>query len=588
MVPEIEGAPCVWLPRAVEEELAYQAQRVHWALGDGWDPQDVEWAWDGERLWLLQARPVTHVPRPGWAETAAMPRYWSRANLKDNQPGIYSDLSWSGLENVVLDALFGVMKLAGYRVPPGMQVVRRFHGRGYFDLTTMEYGFYDAFGIQPADIMKTIGGHQPQIDVPPKPLSGAAGWRRLKTTFCLLCMVWNHPRHAHAVAAKCIGTARRLAEFDWRGASLAEMAQGMVEVSLAEEAFIPVFALANASSGPWQLGLDGMLKDPVLVNRLQAGSGAVASAEHGYRLYEIASGKSTIEEFLREFGHRAVYETEVENPRWIEDPSWILQQVETIRAYPPERDPRDVAAEVRREAEREVRRRFPWRAPLILWEARKLRESSAAREGTKSAMVSMIWPVRRIALESARRLVEAGLLDRPEQIFRFTSADLRCFLRGWWDGNGARELACDRERTRERWLSEDCPEVITEAPDGAMVVESPALETPAAGAGWVGMAVSPGAAVGPARVVRNPGDAEHLLPGDVLCAPSTDPGWTPLFLRASAIVIETGGYLSHGSIVAREYGIPAVANVPGILDAVRDGERLKVDGSRGCVVRERQ
>jgi pyruvate,water dikinase len=121
-----------------------------------------------------------------------------------------------------------------------------------------------------------------------------------------------------------------------------------------------------------------------------------------------------------------------------------------------------------------------------------------------------------------------------------------------------------------------------------MVVEPPAVETRARSGAWSGMAVSPGAAVGPARVVRNPGDAAHLLPGDVLCAPSTDPGWTPLFLRASAIVIETGGYLSHGSIVAREYGIPAVANVPGILDAVRNGERLKVDGSRGWVAREEQ
>jgi pyruvate,water dikinase len=76
-----------------------------------------------------------------------------------------------------------------------------------------------------------------------------------------------------------------------------------------------------------------------------------------------------------------------------------------------------------------------------------------------------------------------------------------------------------------------------------------------------------------------------LQQGDVLVAPSTDPGWTPLFLRASAIVVETGGFLSHGAIVAREYGIPAVANIPGILNALRDGESITVDGSRGCVVR---
>jgi len=86
--------------------------------------------------------------------------------------------------------------------------------------------------------------------------------------------------------------------------------------------------------------------------------------------------------------------------------------------------------------------------------------------------------------------------------------------------------------------------------------------------------------------VRTPLDATGFEQGDILVAPSTDPGWTPLFLRAGAIVMETGGFLSHGAIVAREYGIPAVANVPGILAALRDGESITVDGSRGRVTRK--
>src|ERR1039458_6801911 len=102
---------------------------------------------------------------------------------------------------------------------------------------------------------------------------------------------------------------------------------------------------------------------------------------------------------------------------------------------------------------------------------------------------------------------------------------------------------------------------------------------------WSGISVSPGIASGSARIVRHPAGAAHLRQGDILVAPSTDPGWTPLFLRASAIVMETGGFLSHGAIVAREYGIPAVANVPGILKTLENGELLTVDGSRGRVTR---
>jgi len=74
-----------------------------------------------------------------------------------------------------------------------------------------------------------------------------------------------------------------------------------------------------------------------------------------------------------------------------------------------------------------------------------------------------------------------------------------------------------------------------------------------------------------------------LQPGDVLVAPSTDPGWTPLFLKAGAVVMETGGFLSHGAIVAREYGVPAVVNIPGVMSVIEEGRRVVVDGDEGKV-----
>ena len=90
---------------------------------------------------------------------------------------------------------------------------------------------------------------------------------------------------------------------------------------------------------------------------------------------------------------------------------------------------------------------------------------------------------------------------------------------------------------------------------------------------------------GTARLIRIPEEGYRLKPGDVLVAPSTDPAWTPLFLNVSAIVMETGGYLSHGSIVAREYGIPAVVNIPGLFNAIKEGDVVEVDGNGGAVRR---
>ena len=100
---------------------------------------------------------------------------------------------------------------------------------------------------------------------------------------------------------------------------------------------------------------------------------------------------------------------------------------------------------------------------------------------------------------------------------------------------------------------------------------------------WAGLAAAPGTSVGPACVLWSPHDAGRMTRDDVLVAPSTDPGWTPLFLRASAIVMETGGYLSHGAVVAREFGIPAVVNVRDAMIQIRDGNRLQVDGDKGVV-----
>lgn len=91
--------------------------------------------------------------------------------------------------------------------------------------------------------------------------------------------------------------------------------------------------------------------------------------------------------------------------------------------------------------------------------------------------------------------------------------------------------------------------------------------------------------MGVARVIRDPHGA-RLEPGEILVAPSTDPGWTPLFLTAGGLVMEMGGMISHGAVVAREYGIPAVVGVPGATDRITTGQRLRVDGSTGVVTFE--
>jgi rifampicin phosphotransferase len=122
-----------------------------------------------------------------------------------------------------------------------------------------------------------------------------------------------------------------------------------------------------------------------------------------------------------------------------------------------------------------------------------------------------------------------------------------------------------------------------EGVDGLVSVQRPTIVSN--GQVWHGIGVSAGRATGVARTIRHPDEGTRLGLGEILVAPSTDPGWTPLFIRASAVVMETGGYLSHGAIVAREYGLPAVVNIPDILSHIKDGETLTVDGDAATVGR---
>ena len=102
---------------------------------------------------------------------------------------------------------------------------------------------------------------------------------------------------------------------------------------------------------------------------------------------------------------------------------------------------------------------------------------------------------------------------------------------------------------------------------------------------FLGLPVSPGKVEGIVRVLEGPQDMDRVRPGDILVAPTLDPSWIPLFALASGLVVEMGGTLSHGSIIAREYGLPTVVNIPGITRALKTGDRILLDGSAGLIRR---
>lgn len=287
--------------------------------------------------------------------------------------------------------------------------------------------------------------------------------------------------------------------------------------------------------------------------------------------------------FIAQFGFRGMGEVDPAFADWEEEPAFALSSIRVLIDAPAEKNPYSLeerAAAAREAVEARVSAALP-RAHHA--EYRELLAGAQTftrlRESSKANWVRGDRTLRRPLLAMGRRLVDGGVLGTEEDIFWLLESDVAAAVRGDLAREQAR-LAVPRRKAEAARLSDlDLPEVFE------LPVEPLQRAMPAAAAVLQGMPVSAGRAVGPARVVLTTESAREveLKVGEVLIAPFTDAPWTPLFIAAAAVVVETGGMLSHAATVAREFGIPAVVAVKGATKLIRDGQLVTVDGMTGSV-----
>jgi pyruvate,water dikinase len=215
------------------------------------------------------------------------------------------------------------------------------------------------------------------------------------------------------------------------------------------------------------------------------------------------------------------------------------------------------------------------------WVARQAEEAAgtlALRERAKSALLTLGGEQRRIIQEATSRLVASRQLGRPEDVDFLSDRELDAMLLGAPPPPAA-AMHSRRSVARRTASAPPLPEIFAGSPGVA------AVEDIAAGRALAGWPASSGWVTATARVVGDIVDASRLRRGDILVASATDPSWTPIILDAGAVVLETGGPLSHAALVAREFGIPAVLRVNGATRIIEDGEPLEVDGYAGLVTR---
>lgn len=572
---------------------------------------DIEWVWDGQRFWIVQARPITTRSRHTYTALQHQPTYWTRGNTREVFPVPLSPIDWALFGHAANRMLTLAYALAGYPLMPGLDRTALFQGRVHLNVSLMQWEAFDAFGIVPAAINRMLGGTQPEIAVPriTWPQRAARAARLLR----YLLNAGSARRHAQSDLNRARKEAAQWRDGAWPD-NAAELAACLHARFMTARSADSLFFLQGSAGGAVSGLVDVIEKQcpgegNALTAALMAGAEPSVTAQQSYDLMALAQTVAADTEaltwlraetrvgtqwaqqlpahspfrqqfgaFLERYGHRAIEESYFRHARWREQPDYLLDLIAGLVGS-------DAQAVRQRQqaASASAWQRVPvWLRPMVRAMLKAAVRDSNQREAARSALVAYQEALRVGLLKLAGKLHRAGALEMPEDIFNLTLDECMHAARGTLVPHFAAQRARERRRQLVSWGAEPDADIVTEHGEAPVAAASPV----APGATlWSGTAVGAGTAHGCARLVDHAAAGTTLQAGDILVAPSTDPAWTPLFLKAGALVMETGGYLSHGAIVAREFGIPAVVNVPGIRAQLNDGEPIRVDGNAGTVSR---
>ncbi|WP_433930548.1 PEP/pyruvate-binding domain-containing protein [Sorangium cellulosum] len=590
------------------------------------------------RVWVLQVRPVSGG---GFPEGGGPDTIWSRANVSEALPGAATPLTWSVARAFSDRGFREAFSALGCRVPRGARLVTNVYGRFYLNLTAFMQIAAQVPGLSPRALLGMSGGASEQLIARLGEQSAGVSRRRFYARLPLtgprlLLRQARLEREVAAYEGEAQWAQRALSELDMtllpddaigttlRSVFLLLERTGTLMLHCASASLASHLALckalervtrrrASARSASGEAPLDdpaGRAETNIehLAQVLAGGVRELDSAGPGIELARVAElvmldrvarerllagevrwprdlpegpARDALARFLDAYGDRAVREAELATPRWREDPSPVIAMLmASLRGAPG--DPERALARARALADREMamlETRLP-RVELALLRALvgRAQRYVRLRERMRTWVTRVLGMLRKVALDIDRRLrrIEPALL--PGSVFFCTYEELVTALSSGRADVGHVVRLRRAEHLRDAARPDPPPTFIGRPP--------PVVLPPASGVRLLGLPASPGVVEGRARVL-DPGTSalDAVEPGEVLVARTTDIGLSPLFLVAAAVVTELGGPMSHASIVAREYGIPAVVNVPGVTLAIKTGDRLRIDGDRGVVER---
>lgn len=601
-VREVGTAPVLSSDDVAEIRSGALRAAQHWGR-----PLDLEWAIDGTgKLWWLQARPITTLPgdlNEMDSPVAGSDHVYTRCNIGEMMPGAFCPLTAS-VSGYAIDYAMQMTQVVARAQPryekPWLQV-GYFYGHMFLNLTEGTALSSGILGNSREQFSMSICGRVvDELEAkPPRPfarklvntirltsyaLSAGPAIRRLADQIA----GWPIPSHEDArlvlqqlesgVELYCDVTLTHV-----RSSSRAAVAANILESTLVRQAVKngrseeegqaeAARLMAGASDVESAMMLDQLQS---VVRTIAADSGVATrflAAAPDVAVRELQSADNASGEALRQFllrhGHRGYRELCMRDPSWAQDAGGLGAMMQVmLRAASADRQPVHSPTEAPT-------------SPAIRFLARLAQGGARGREETKSKMALMAHALKRGYRHLGEVLARSGRLPDADLVFFFDRSELPRVV----GGDDISELVQSAVKRREALAYQDSLEFEDVSVGRPRPVVAPPVITSTADQ-VVGRPASRGTVEGTVRVAKSIQDARDVQHGEILVAPVTDVGWTPYFTVIAALITDIGSSVSHGAVVAREYGLPCVVNTLVGTQVLRTGDRVRVDGDRGVVTR---
>lgn len=566
-------------------------------------PLDMEWAFDRNgKLYWLQARPITQLPAdPNELDTTpAEDAVYTWANIGEMMPGAVTPLTYSVTGRGVDIGMQRWYRRIGSEVPESeeMRYVAMFFGHLFLNLTTLAALAADVAGSTKTQMCLALCGRDiGELDEP----EPASAWKRATNGARYFGILMSARRYGKALdelkgslsLPSADGAKEYYAAIDDALPSVWEAYELHLMSSAASGALSPILlgivakgeepttahhaevaqmlaGATNVESADIAAGAERILDQLVHVPNADAQFASVDPESARAWLQSPESGEAgrEFDRYLERHGHRAVRELELRQREWAGDPTPVICSLQsglrarlagTMPLRPASRAPD--ASEVRHP---------------ILHRLMPLAHSAVRRrEHTKSGLVAVTTHFKHAYRALGSRLANEGLLPDEDAVFFLTHEELGELVQGQ---HTLANVAVSRRKVIDYQMPLHFPQVFTEHPEPVKLQHVTSDD-----GALLGKPVSRGVATGYARVVENLEEAAALEAGEILIAPITDVGWTPYFSLIAGLATDVGSAVSHGAVVAREYGLPAVVNLRVATSRFVTGDKVVLDGDRGTL-----